>query len=72
MKSQKLQELVRSIFTDEKIKSQFLNDPNSVLSNFSLTEGEKKAILSTHAKLGLITSDSIQLEANIGPLVWWF
>ncbi len=72
MKSQKLQELVRSIFTDEKIKSQFLNDPNSVLSNFPLTEGEKKAVLSTHAKLGLITSDSIQLEANIGPLVWWF
>ena len=72
MKSEKLQELVRSIFTDKKIRSQFINDPTNVLSKFSLTEVEKKAVLSTHAKLGLITSESAQLEASIGPTVWWF
>ena len=72
MKSKKLQELVKSIFTDEKIKSQFTSDPEGVLSKFSLTEDEKKAVLSIHARLGLITSDSTQLEADVKPTIWWF
>jgi len=71
MKSQSLKHLVQKIFSDEKTKQQFISDPESVISQFSLTKQEKKAVLNTHAKLGLITSDSIQLEQAVGPLSWW-
>ena len=71
MKSQALQELVRKIFSDEKIKSQFMANPDSVLVKFSLTEDEKKAVLKTHAKLGLLNSDSAQLDAFIEPNSFW-
>jgi len=72
MKSQALQELVKKIFGDEETKHQFLKDPDSVLSQFSLTEQEKKAVLNTHAKLGLVNSDSPQLEATFGPTSGWW
>ena len=72
MKSQSLQNLIQKIFSDEKIKQQFISNPESVISKYSLTEQEKKAVLNTHAKLGLVTSDSTQLEAAIGPYtLWW-
>jgi len=71
MKSQSLQELVKKIFGDEKTKSQFMANPDSVLSQFTLTEQEKKAVLNIHAKLGLVTSDSGQLEAALGPTWTW-
>jgi hypothetical protein len=71
MKSQPLQELVKKIFSDEKTKKQFISNPEDVLSKFSLSEQEKKAVLSVHAKIGLATSDSGQLEAMIGPTGTW-
>ena len=71
MKSQAVQELVKKIFGDEKTKLQFTSDPDSVLSKFALTEEEKKAVLNTHAKLGMVTSDSQQLEAAINPTINW-
>ena len=72
MKSQALQELVKKIFRDEKTKSQFLKDPESVLAKFTLTEQEKKAVLTTHSKLGLVTGNSQQLEAALSPTTDWF
>ena len=71
MKSQALQDLVREIFSDEEIRSQFMTNPNSVLSRFSLTEDEKKAVLKTNARLGLIASNSNRLEAVIEPTDLW-
>ena len=71
MKSQALQELVKKIFSDEKTKHQFMSDPDSVLAEFTLTEQEKKAVLSTHAKLGLVTSNSQQLEAALESTFDW-
>jgi hypothetical protein len=71
MKSQALQELVKKIFSDEKTKLQFMSNPDSVLSQFALTEQEKKAVMTTHAKLGLVTSNSQQLEATFGPTAYW-
>ncbi len=71
MKSQALQELVKKIFGDEKTRSQFESNPDSVLVQFSLTKQEKKAVLATHAKLGLVTGGSQQLEAAINPTVDW-
>ena len=70
MKSQALQELVKKIFGDEKTKSEFMSNPDSVLVRFNLTETEKKAVLKTHAKLGLATSDSQQLESAVAWPRW--
>jgi thiamine biosynthesis lipoprotein ApbE len=72
MKSQALQDLIKNIFSDEKSKAEFMSNPNSVLSRFNLTDEEKKAVLNTHAKLGLVTSDSQQLEAALDPTTNWF
>lgn len=71
MESQALQKLVKKIFSDEKTKLQFISNPDSVLSQFALTKQEKKAVLKTHAKLGLVTSGSQQLEAAINPTMNW-
>ena len=71
MKSQALQELVKKIFGDEKTKSEFMSNPDSVLAKFALTEQEKKAVLNLHAKVGLATSDSSQLEAVLDPTTYW-
>jgi hypothetical protein len=72
MKPQALQELVKKIFGDEKTKAQFLKDPDSILTQFTLTEQEKKAVMKVHAKLGLVTGDSQQLEAALDPNFIWF
>ena len=71
MKSQALQDLVKKIFSDEKTKSQFMSNPDSVLAQFNLTEQEKKAVLNKHARLGLVTADSPQLEAALDPTIIW-
>jgi thiamine biosynthesis lipoprotein ApbE len=71
MKSQALQDLIKSIFKDEKSKTEFMSNPTSVLSRFNLTDEEKKVVLNTHAKLGLVASDSQQLEAAIDPTWTW-
>lgn len=71
MKSQALQEMIKKIFSDEKTKLQFISNPESVIAQFNLTEQEKKAVLNTHARLGLATADSQQLEAVLEPLTIW-
>jgi hypothetical protein len=71
MKSQALQEMIQKVFSDEKTKLQFISNPESVIAQFKLTEQEKKAVLNTHARLGLATADSQQLEAAIEPLSNW-
>ncbi len=71
MKSSALQELVKKIFNDEKTKQQFMSNPDSILSQFKLTKQEKKAVLNVHNKMGLVTSDSPQLEAALKPTYNW-
>ena len=71
MKSQALQKLIEKIFRDDETKKQFESDPGSVLSQFSLTEQEKKAVLSVHSKLGIVGSNSQQLEAAIEAEYSW-
>ena len=71
MKSEAMQQLVKRIFSDEKSKAEFISNPEAVIAQFDLTDQEKKAVLNTHAKLGLVTGDSQQLEAVIEPLLHW-
>jgi hypothetical protein len=72
MNSQALQEMVKKIFGDEATKAEFLKDPAGVADRFNLTIGEKRAVLTTHAKFGLIASNSGQLEAAIRAYSPWF
>jgi len=71
MKSQPLQELVQKIFSDEQTRHQFLSNPDSILSRSDITEQEKKAVLRTHARLGLVTSDSNELALAVKPTIDW-
>jgi hypothetical protein len=66
-----MQDLVKKIFSDESTKARFVSDPDSVLSEYSLTEPEKKAMMGTYFKLGLVTGNSQQLETEIGPMGAW-
>jgi hypothetical protein len=66
-----LQELIKKVFGDERTKTEFISDPNSVMSRFSLTEEEKKAVLVTYSKIGLVTAGSQQLDTVVGPMVIW-
>jgi hypothetical protein len=68
MKSSSLQDLVRNIFSSEAAKKQFMADPDSIISQFELTDNERKAILNVHARLGLDTGNSTHLTA----LDLWF
>jgi hypothetical protein len=71
MESQELKRLVSKIFGDKETREEFLKNPENVISRFSLTEQEKRAVLSTHAKVGLVNGDSMQLEDAIGLLNAW-
>ena len=72
MKSQTLQELVKKIFGDEKTRLEFESNPDQVLARFNLTEQERKAVLTTHAKVGLATSNSPALEAALTATDSWY
>jgi hypothetical protein len=71
MKSAALQQMVKSIFRDEHTKQEFLSDPERVISHYKLTRQEKNAVLSTHAKLGLMTGNSQHIEIDVGPFSSW-
>ena len=72
MKSSELQKLVKSIFSDEGTKRQFESDPGSVLSRYSLSESERKAVLKVQSDLGIVASDSPQLAAAIKANYNWY
>jgi len=72
MQSQSLSELVKKVFGNEEVKKQFMSDPDSVMSQFSLTEQEKRAVLSTHARMVLAHPGSAQTATAIDPLIMWF
>jgi hypothetical protein len=66
-----LQDLVKKIFGDEATRAQFMKNPDSVLSQYTLTAEEKRAVLSTHSSLGLVTGNSTHLEAVMDRSSTW-
>lgn len=70
MEARGLQELVHKVFSDEKTKEEFTADPNGVISRFSLSDQEKRAVLATHMRLGLVTAGSTLLEARTASTLW--
>jgi hypothetical protein len=71
MQSKSLSELVKKLFSDEKVKRQFISDPGSVMSQFNLTEQEKRAVLSTYARMELACPGSAPGVALAEPLAMW-
>jgi hypothetical protein len=71
VKSQSLQEMVKSIFCDETTKAEFLSNPDSVMSRYNLTDHERTAVLNTSARMGLATSNSPALAASIQAGLLW-
>lgn len=72
MGSKSLSGLVKKVFCDEEVKKQFISDPDSVMSQFSLTEQEKRAVLSTHARMELAYPGSTLASAPVEPMIMWF
>lgn len=72
MKPEGLSEFVKKVLADEKTRQQFESDPQSVLSNFSLTEEETRAVMSRQHKLGVAGAGSQELDGPIVPAGYWF
>jgi hypothetical protein len=70
MKSQ-LQMLIKKVFSDEKTRTDFMANPDKVMSGFRLSRSEKDAILKSHSKFGLVTSNSPHLDAAIDIETDW-
>jgi hypothetical protein len=69
--SASIQQFVKTIFSDPIQKEKFVSDPEGFLSQYSLTDLEKKAILNTNIKLGPAAGQSTSVEAAIEPLIDW-
>ena len=71
MEGKGLRELVKRVFSDEATRREFTDDPETVMSRFSLSGPEKKAVLATHMRLGLVTAGPQGLEASTDPTSFW-
>jgi hypothetical protein len=71
MKKRGLQELVKSIISDESVCSRFADDPQSILSEYNLSDAEQKAVLNPRLKLALVTGES-ETITEFGILESWF
>jgi len=71
VKTEGIQEAVRTIFSDENTRAIFLRDPESALSQFALSLDEKQALLNTHHRLGLLSPDARVFEKEVEPNSWW-
>lgn len=71
MEPRALQELIKQVFSDEKTRAEFASDPDKVISRYPLTAEEKRAVLATHARLGLVTAGYTRMDTIIGPMSIW-
>lgn len=71
MERKGLQELVKSVFSDERIYARFKSDPQSIISNYKLTSAERKAVLNPRVRMALIP-EGPELFAESDPLNNWF
>jgi len=62
MKSPALKELIKTIFSDESARSEFESHPEEYVTKYNLTEAEKRAVLTTHTKMGVISNGSLVLD----------
>jgi len=70
MESQALKDLVKKLYSDSTARQQFLSDPDSILSQFSLSSAEKEAVLGRHARMALATPSG-QMATGAEPMIAW-
>jgi hypothetical protein len=68
MKSSTLHDMINKVFGDETLKARFLAHPESVLSEYTLSDEETRAVLSTHR---MFTAGNTSLEAAITAKEGW-
>jgi hypothetical protein len=71
MKTNALQELVNKVFSDQRTRIEFENDPEKVIARFRLSEPERRAVLATQLKLGLATAGGAELQETDDPTIFW-
>jgi len=71
METKALQELVKKVFSDQKTRVEFENDPEKVIARFKLTEMERSAVLATQRKLGLAAAGGVKLDQAVDPTIFW-
>jgi len=71
MASRELQKLVKKIFGDEPTRREFEKNPDGVLTQFGLSDQEKRAVLKLHDRVGTEICSPQQLEAALDPNIFW-
>jgi len=65
-----LSELFAGVSSDVGLKARLMAQPEQVLSEFDLSEGEKEAVRRVQRRFGLDT-DRLRLPESIDPLIPW-
>jgi hypothetical protein len=68
MKTSALQEMVKQVFGNETLRTQFMACPESVISGFALSDEESRAVISTHQ---MFMAGNSSLEAAITNKEGW-
>ena len=63
--------MVKLIFSDAKARAEFNTDTERVMSQFDLSNIERKAVLASRARLGLVSGNSAVLNYETGILYNW-
>lgn len=71
MNSSGLKAMTKLIFSDAKTRSDFETNPEKVMTGFNLSESERKSILISITRLGLVSGNSIALSNEIGAFDNW-
>jgi hypothetical protein len=71
MMTNALQELVNKVFSDQKARTEFEKDPETVIARFRLSEPERNAVLATQMKLGLAAAGGVRLDQAVDPIILW-
>jgi hypothetical protein len=71
MNSKGLSNMTELLFKDAQLRAEFQSDPKAIIARFNLSQTESRAVLSCHKRLGLVSSNSAVLTADIGALDSW-
>jgi hypothetical protein len=71
MNSNELSTMTGQIFNDTKLRNEFLSDPRAVIARYNLNELEAESVISCQNRLGLVSADSVMLNAEIGDFDNW-
>jgi predicted RNA-binding protein (virulence factor B family) len=71
MKNSGLKAMTTLIFSDSKVRAEFKSNPEKVAARFNLSKSERKSVLTSQTRLGLVSGNSIALSNEIGAFDSW-